>query len=95
VHEQFLEIPTAAGRMETFVTHPEQDAPFAPVILYMDVWGVREVLYDLARRIATVGYYVMVPDLYYRSSWLGIRRPVTRGADAGMKSRRPGSTYIR
>src|SRR5262245_52489615 len=52
--------------METFITHPEQDGPFPPVIFYMDVWGVREELYDLARRVATVGYYGMVPDFYYR-----------------------------
>ncbi len=64
--ERLVEIPTAAGRMETFVTHPEQDGPFPPVVLYMDVWGVREELYDLARRVATVGYYCMVPDWYYR-----------------------------
>ena len=64
--EQFIDIPTRDGRMETFVTHPEQDGPFPPVILYMDVWGVREELYDLARRVATVGYYAMVPDFYYR-----------------------------
>jgi len=52
--------------METLVSHPEQDGPFPPVIFYMDVWGVREELYDLARRVATVGYYCMVPDFYYR-----------------------------
>ena len=52
--------------METFVTSPEQDGPFPAVILYMDVWGVREVLFDLARRVATVGYYALVPDFYYR-----------------------------
>jgi carboxymethylenebutenolidase len=66
MRERLVEIPTKDGRMETFVTHPEQDVPFPPVVLYMDVWGVREELYDLARRIATVGYYVMVPDFYYR-----------------------------
>ena len=32
----------------------------------MDVWGIREELYDIARRIATVGYYCAVPDFYYR-----------------------------
>jgi carboxymethylenebutenolidase len=64
--EQYIEIPTAAGKMGTFVTHPSQDGPFPAIILYMDVWGVREVLNDLARRVATVGYYVMVPDFYYR-----------------------------
>jgi carboxymethylenebutenolidase len=66
VKERFVEIATADGRMETFVTHPQQGGRFPPVIFYMDVWGVREELYDLARRVATVGYYVMVPDFYYR-----------------------------
>src|SRR3954462_1350725 len=64
--ERVVEIDTADGRMETFVTHPEQNGPFPPVVLYMDVWGIREELYDLARRIGTVGYYVAVPDFYYR-----------------------------
>lgn len=64
--ERFVEIPTTDGRMEAFVTHPEQDGPFPPVVLYMDIWGVREELYDLARRVATIGYYCMVPDFYYR-----------------------------
>ena len=36
------------------------------VVLYMDVWGIREELYDIARRIATVGYYCVVRDFYYR-----------------------------
>ena len=66
VKDRIVEIPTADGRMETFVTHPEQDGPFPAVVLYMDIWGVREELYDLARRVATVGYYGMVPDWYYR-----------------------------
>ena len=66
MEERVVEIATASGRMETFVTHPEQDGPFPPVIFYMDIWGVREELHDLARRVATVGYYTMVPDFYYR-----------------------------
>jgi len=64
--ERFVEIPTPSGRMETFVTHPEQDGPFPPVIIYMDIWGVREELFEIARRVGTAGYYCMVPDLYYR-----------------------------
>ena len=66
MQDHFVEVPTATGRMETFVTHPQQNGPFPPVILYMDIWGVREELFDLARRVGTVGYYVMVPDFYYR-----------------------------
>ena len=49
--DRIVEIPTKAGRMPTFVTHPEQDGPFPPVIVFMDVWGVRDELYDIARRI--------------------------------------------
>jgi carboxymethylenebutenolidase len=61
-----VSVPTAAGAMETFVTHPEEGGSFAAVVLFMDVWGIREELVDIARRIATVGYCVAVPDFYYR-----------------------------
>jgi carboxymethylenebutenolidase len=68
MQEQFVEIKTAAGVMDAFVTHPEENGPFAAVILYMDIWGVREELYDIARRVGTVGYYCLVPDFYYRAA---------------------------
>jgi carboxymethylenebutenolidase len=67
MHERFIDIKTAEGAMETFVTHPEENGPFPAVIIYMDIWGVREELYDIARRVGTVGYYCMVPDFYYRN----------------------------
>src|SRR3989454_5334171 len=66
MRERLLAIETPSGRMETFVTHPEQDGPFPPVVIYMDIWGVREELFEIARRVGTVGYYCLVPDLYYR-----------------------------
>ncbi|HWB49480.1 MAG TPA: dienelactone hydrolase family protein [Stellaceae bacterium] len=66
MHERVVPVPTPAGRMETFISHPEQDGPFPAIVMYMDFWGVREELFDIARRVATVGYYCMVPDLYYR-----------------------------
>jgi carboxymethylenebutenolidase len=64
--EELVQIKTKDGLMETFVTYPEQDGPFPPVIIYMDIWGWREELFDIARRVATVGYYCILPDLYYR-----------------------------
>ena len=45
---------------------PKQRDRSRPVVIYMDVWGLREELYDIARKVAVVGYYVMLPDLYYR-----------------------------
>lgn len=66
--EHELDIPTADGAMNTFVTHPEEGGPFPVVLFYMDAPGKREELHDMARRIATVGYYVVLPNLYYRKT---------------------------
>ena len=65
--EMQVEIPTKAGRMGTFVCHPERGGPFAPIIIYMDAPGMREELRDFARRLGTAGYAVLLPDLYYRT----------------------------
>ena len=64
--ERFTDVETPSGPMETFVTHPEQDGPWPAVIIYMDIWGVREELFEIARRVGTVGYYCLVPDFYHR-----------------------------
>jgi carboxymethylenebutenolidase len=64
--EQTVEIPTPAGAMATFIAHPEREGPHPVVVILMDAPGVRETLRDMARRLATVGYYVMLPNLYYR-----------------------------
>jgi hypothetical protein len=37
------------------------------VFFLMDAYGVREELKDMARRLATVGYYVLLPTFYYRA----------------------------
>jgi carboxymethylenebutenolidase len=64
--EREIDIETADGPMNTFVTHPEEGGPHPVVLLYMDAPGKREELHDMARRLASVGYYVMLPNLYYR-----------------------------
>ena len=64
--EQHLDIPSADGSMNTFVVYPEEGGPFPVVLFYMDAPGKREELHDMARRIAAVGYYVVLPNLYYR-----------------------------
>jgi carboxymethylenebutenolidase len=64
--EHHLDIPTADGAMNSFVAHPEEGRPHPVVLFYMDAPGKREELHDMARRIASVGYFVVLPNLYYR-----------------------------
>jgi carboxymethylenebutenolidase len=66
--EQHVDIATADGAMNSFVVHPEEGGPHPVVLFYMDAPGKREELHDMARRIAAVGYYVVLPNLYYRRS---------------------------
>lgn len=64
--ERDLTITTPDGEMPTFVFHPEHDGPH-PVVLYlMDAPSIRPALRDMASRLATAGYYVMLPYLFYR-----------------------------
>ena len=65
--ERQVEIGTKDGRMSTFVCHPERSGPHPMIIFFMDAPGIREELRDMARRLATVGYYVLLPNLYYRT----------------------------
>ena len=65
--DQQVEIPTKDGHTTTFISHPERGGPFPVIIFYMDAPAIREELRDMARRLATSGYYVMLPNLYYRS----------------------------
>ena len=66
--EKHLDILTEDGAMNSFVVYPEEGGPFPLVLFYMDAPGKREELHDMARRIAAVGYYVMLPNLYYRKT---------------------------
>jgi len=66
VIERHLDIASADGAMNSFVVHPEEGGPFPVVLFYMDAPGKREELHDMARRLAAVGYFVVLPNLYYR-----------------------------
>ena len=55
------------GEMETFIKYPDEEGPFPVVIFLMDAPGMRAELHDMASRLATSGYYVAMPNLYYRT----------------------------
>jgi dienelactone hydrolase len=60
--DQQIEIATKDGHVTTFISHPERDGPHPVIIFYMVAPGIREELRDMARRLATSGHYVMLPQ---------------------------------
>lgn len=79
--ERSLPLSRPGGSMEVFVVHPAEGRSFPPVVLYMDMWGMRETLRDVARNLAAAGYFCILPDLYYRQG-------VVRCAAGAMDGRR-------
>ena len=64
--EREVTVTTKYGAMPAFAACPDGTAPVPPVILYMDAPGYREELCNMARRIAKMGFFCLLPDLYYR-----------------------------
>ena len=61
-----IDIPTPDGIMDGYAAHPDGAGPFPLVVLFMDIWGLREELFAIERCIAAQGYYCVLPNLFYR-----------------------------
>jgi carboxymethylenebutenolidase len=68
VVENEVDVTTRDGLMSTVICHPDGNGPWPVIVLFMDARGTRPELRDMASRLATVGYYVALPDLYYRKA---------------------------
>ena len=66
--ERELKIETTEGSMATFAVYSDTAKPSPVVLFFMDAVGKRPLLHDMARRWATHGYYVLLPNLYYRTT---------------------------
>jgi carboxymethylenebutenolidase len=61
-----LQIPTADGQADAFAAFPGHGGRHPGVLLYMNGFGVRPILREMARELAEHGYYVLVPNIFYR-----------------------------
>lgn len=74
--KQDIEIRTQDGTAKAALFRPAASAK-AGVVLYMDIFGPRPALDEMAERLAGHGYAVLVPDLFYRSAPYGPFDPKT------------------
>ena len=65
--QTFVQIETRDGQSEASVFQPQSGkGPWPAVLVYMDGRGIRPALFELGERIAQAGYFVLLPDLFYR-----------------------------
>jgi len=66
---EYIDIATPDGICDTFVAYPDSDADrstYPAVILFMDAYGPRPYLDEMAQQLASHGYYVLLPNMFYR-----------------------------
>ncbi|MFD8217609.1 dienelactone hydrolase family protein [Streptomyces sp. NPDC059697] len=63
---KMLHIPTADGQAEAFAAFPDHGERHPGVLMYADGFGIRPVLREMACELAGQGYYVLVPNFFYR-----------------------------
>jgi carboxymethylenebutenolidase len=56
------------GEARAFVFTPEAgDGPWPAAILYMDAPAIRPAMFEMGERLAKAGYYVLLPDVFWRA----------------------------
>jgi len=64
MRKEMVEVPTEDGVADAYLVVPDGGGP--GVILFMDAFGLRPRLEEMAETIAARGYAVLVPNLLYR-----------------------------
>jgi carboxymethylenebutenolidase len=64
--QQQVSIKTKDGTCNAWIFTPEGKGPWPGVVFYMDAFGIRPAMIDMASHIAKQGYVVLLPDLFYR-----------------------------
>jgi carboxymethylenebutenolidase len=62
-----IEIKTRDGVCPCYEYKPPGLGPWPAVLVYMDGLAIRPAMLEIGERLATHGYLVLLPDLFYRS----------------------------
>jgi carboxymethylenebutenolidase len=66
MNQQQVSIQTKDGICKAWVLKPDEKGSWPGVVFYMDGFGIRPAMIEMANHIAKQGYVVLLPDLYYR-----------------------------
>ncbi len=64
--QEQVTLQAADGPCKVQVLTPDGAGPWPGVIFYMDGFGIRPGMIQMATHLASQGYVVLLPDLYYR-----------------------------
>jgi len=63
-----VSIPMPDGQGRAFVFTPDTGpGPWPAAILYMDAPAIRPAMFEMGERLAQAGYYVLLPDVFWRA----------------------------
>jgi carboxymethylenebutenolidase len=85
-------LKTDDGDARAFAFKPDTGAgPWPGVIFYFDAPAIRPALFEMCERLASNGYYVLLPDLFWRA---GPYEPIDRSAPMDEAVRRERSAKL-
>ncbi len=61
-----VDISTPDGNAEAWLATPDDEGPNPGILLFIDALGLRPRIHEMADRIASWGYVVLAPNVFYR-----------------------------
>jgi carboxymethylenebutenolidase len=80
-----ITLDAAEGKCDAYLATPGGIGPWPAVLVYPDAMGVRPAMREIADRIAKWGYFVMLPDIFYRTPGQ-VPDPASFFSDADVRS---------
>ncbi len=81
-----IDIETADGVCPSHVFTPPGDGPSPGVLFYIDGLAMRPAMHEMGERLAAAGYYVLMPDLFWRAGALTPPDPKAIMADPAART---------
>ena len=85
MQHETIDVRTEDGTCPTHVFEPDGPGPHPGILMFMDGLGIRPALFDMAARLASGGFCVALPDLYYRSGYV-VRDTATLFTDPAIRA---------